>query len=98
MNRSCLESVGIFSTHGVHYGELAKETGYSVSQIYRAIEEPVGLVTSDNGLVTFSSTKIRQEVAALVDGFEIELKSTADRLAHLRNVDLCGAADSALGY
>ncbi|WP_138006533.1 DUF7845 domain-containing protein [Halalkalirubrum salinum] len=81
---------------GVHYGDLAEETGYSVSQIYRAIEELGDLVTSDNGLVTFSSKKIRQEVAALVDGFETELKSTADRLAHLCNVDLRGAADSAL--
>lgn len=54
----------------VHYEEVADEAGYSVSQVYRALEEIGDLVVNDNGLVRFYSEKIKQEITGIVERIE----------------------------
>ncbi|WP_256288783.1 hypothetical protein [Halobellus inordinatus] len=80
----------------VRYDELADETGYSVSQIYRALEEIGDVVVNDNGLVRYYSEKIRQEITAIVERVENFVGSGIERVAKLANVETRSAADSAI--
>jgi len=80
---------------GQHYSDLADETGYSISQIYRALEEIGGAVVNDNGAVRLFSEKIKQDVQALVESVEEAVTSGVSRIASLAAVDRRSAADSA---
>lgn len=81
---------------GIHYSELADETGTSVSTIYRVLDELGEAVKSDRGMVQFTSEKIRQEIIAMVDRFEELTNNTVDAVAELANIDLRSRADSAV--
>ncbi|QSG02533.1 DUF7845 domain-containing protein [Natranaeroarchaeum sulfidigenes] len=81
---------------GVHYNDLAEMTGSSTSTIYRVLDQLGDAVKSDNGMVKFSSEKIRQEVVGMVDRLDDIVDDTAARLAELANVDLRSRAGSAL--
>jgi hypothetical protein len=81
---------------GVRYDQLADATGYSISQVYRAIDRLGDLVENQNGLVKLTSEKIRQDVQAMVERLETEIATTADQLAHLCDVETRSAADSSL--
>lgn len=79
-----------------HYDELSDETGYSVSQIYRALEEIGDVVVNDNGLVRYYSEKILQEITAIVERVEDFVGDSVERVAKLANVETRSAADSAI--
>lgn len=81
---------------GKHVGELAEETDYSISQVYRALRQLGDLVENENGLVQLTSEKIRQDVAAMVDNLEQEVAAKANRIANLCNLETRSAADSAI--
>jgi hypothetical protein len=81
---------------GVHYSELADETGYSVSQIYRALEEVGEIVVNDNGLVRYYSEKIREEIVAIVERVESFVGDGIESVARLAGVETRSAADSAI--
>lgn len=81
---------------GKHVNEIADDTGYSISQIYRAIDEVGEIVVNDNGLVRLFSEKIRQEIQAIAEHIEDEVISAANRVAKLCGVETRSAADSAL--
>jgi hypothetical protein len=80
----------------MHYGEIADETGYSVSQIYRALEEVGDVVVNDAGIVRFYSEKIKQEIAGIVERVESFVESGVEAVARLANVETRSAADSAI--
>lgn len=80
----------------VHYEELADESGYSVSQMYRALEEIGDVVVNDNGLVRFYSEKIRQEITAIVERLEDFVADGVNAVARLAGVETRSSADSAL--
>lgn len=78
-----------------HYEEIADRTDYSISTIYRALDQVKGILESDNGAVKFTSQKIRQEIVGMVDRFQELTSNTADRVAELANVELRSRAGSA---
>jgi hypothetical protein len=79
-----------------HYEEdLAEETGYSVSTIYRALQAVSDQVVNDNGLVRFYSEKIRQEIQGIADMVEDVLGDGVEAVARLANVETRSSADSA---
>lgn len=80
----------------VHYGAVADETGYSVSQVYRALDEIGDAVVNDNGLVRFFSKKIRQEITAIVERIESFVEDGISAVARLANVETRSSADSAI--
>lgn len=81
---------------GMHYTQLAEETGSSVSTIYRALDQLGELVESERGMVRFTSEKIRQEIVGMINRLDKLTESTVDRVAHLANIELRSSADSAI--
>jgi hypothetical protein len=79
-----------------HYEELADDTGYSVSQVYRALEEIGDLVVNDNGLVRYYSETIKQEITAIVERIEDFVADGVEAVARLAGVETRSAADSAI--
>ena len=79
----------------VHARDLAEETDYSLSTVYRWLQRLDGVVESDNGHVQFVSQKLREEVRALVESAEHTIANTADRLGELVRMDLQQSASSA---
>jgi hypothetical protein len=79
-----------------HYTELADETEYSVSQVYRALEEIGDLVVNDNGLVRYYSETIKQEITAIVERIEDFVSDGVEAVARLAGVETRSAADSAI--
>jgi len=79
----------------VHARDLAEETDYSLSTVYRWLQRLDGVVKSDNGHVQFVSQKLREEVRALVESVEHTIANTADRLGELVRMDLQQSASSA---
>jgi len=80
---------------GMHVDELTEETGYSRSELYRALKRLPGLLESDNGHVQFTSEKLRQELLALIESVESGIKSAVDRAAKIVDMDLRQSASSA---
>jgi len=80
---------------GMHARDLADETGYSLSTVYRMLQRLDGVVESENGHVQFVSQNIRETVRSLVESVENTIASTADRLGELVNMDLRQSASSA---
>ncbi|MFD1634619.1 hypothetical protein ACOZ4L_02670 [Haloplanus ruber] len=80
----------------VHYEEVADEAGYSVSQVYRALEEIGDLVVNDNGLVRLYSEKIKQEITGIVERIENFVADGVDAVARLASVETRSSADSAI--
>lgn len=91
--RAVLETLA--TDGGQRYDELADETGYSISQIYRVLEEVGSAVVNDNGAVRLFSEKVRQEIQALVESVEQSVESGVARVASLAALDRRSAADSA---
>lgn len=80
----------------VHYEELADENDYSVSQVYRVLEEIGDLVVNDNGLVRYYSETIKQEITAIVERIEDFVADGVEAVARLAGVETRSAADSAI--
>ena len=81
---------------GKEVRQVADDTGYHVSTVYRAIKEVGELVVNDNGMVRMYSEKIRQEIEAVAERLESQVMSAANRVAKLCQVETRSAADSAL--
>ena len=73
-----------------------KTADSSVSTIDRPLDEMMGVIKSDRGMVEFISEKIRQDIVGMVGRLEELTQSTAERVAELANIDLQSCADSAL--
>jgi hypothetical protein len=80
----------------IHYQDLANKTDYSVSQVYRALEEVGDLFVNDNGLVRFYSEKIKQEITGTVERVENFVADGINAIARLANVETRSSADSAI--
>jgi len=76
--------------------EVADETGYSLSQIYRALAQ-LGddVVENENGMLQLQSEKLRQEIAAVIDRLEHHVVNAGNRVAKLAKVETRSVADSA---
>jgi hypothetical protein len=83
-------------SEGVHYTTLADDTGYSVSQVYRALEEIDDVIETDNGLVRFYSQKIREEITAVVQRVEDLVGEGIEAVARLAGAGQRAVEDSAL--
>ena len=77
-----------------HPGAIAEKTEYGISTIYRALDRLQGLIENDNGSVTFTTKKIEQEIAGIVDSTERQIESAADRVANLFGMETRQAASS----
>ncbi|MFC6826854.1 hypothetical protein [Halopelagius fulvigenes] len=71
-------------------------------QLLREVEETLinvlrgEVVVNDNGLVRFSSEKVRQEITAIVERVESFVEEGVNAVARLANVETRSAADSAI--
>lgn len=77
-----------------HPEEIAESTEYGISTIYRALERLEGLVRNENATVTFSTEKIKQEVAAIAEKTEHHIENAADRVASLLGMEARQASSS----
>lgn len=80
---------------GQHVEELADETGYGLSTIYRAVERLGDAVEVENGHVQFVSMKIAEEVRAIADEIGQFITDSARRASKLVDREIRGAASSA---
>lgn len=81
---------------GQHVDDLAAETGFSISTIYRALQRLDGILESKQGHVRFASQKIAEEIRAIVQSAEYAIESAADRAAHLFDVEVNQRSNSAI--
>jgi predicted transcriptional regulator len=79
---------------GQHVDELADQTGYSMSTIYRALQRLDGVVESKAGHVVYVSMKLAEEVRSIVDSLEEHVESAAQRAAHLVDMEVRQSASS----
>ncbi|WP_340099469.1 winged helix-turn-helix domain-containing protein [Salinibaculum salinum] len=75
--------------------DLADESGYSLSTIYRALQRLDGVLESENGYVRFVSQKIAEEIRGIVRSTESAVEDAADRAAQLFDIDVRQSASSA---
>lgn len=94
--RESVQVIADGGPEGVHYETISEKTGYSISSVYRALEDLGEVVESDVGRFKFASAKLRQEVTRLVDSLDDMIESTADRVAEIAGVELRSRASSAL--
>ncbi|MCL9812614.1 hypothetical protein [Natranaeroarchaeum aerophilus] len=80
---------------GQHPQELANNADRGISTLYRCLDRLDGLVRNDNAAVEFTSRKIEQEIAAIVESAEHRIENAADRAAKLMNVNARQSASSA---
>ena len=78
-----------------HTTDIEDETGRGLSTIYRSLKRLRGLVENDNGEVSFSSKKIEQEIAGIVERTEQHIENAANRVGALYNLDVRQSASSA---
>nr|WP_158056024.1 MarR family transcriptional regulator [Halorussus halophilus] len=78
-----------------HPQELAENTGWAISTIYRALEHLNGIVQNDGADVSFASRKFQQEIAGIVEQTEHQIENAADRAAKILNLNIRDAASSA---
>ena len=90
------EIVGSLATDGGQPArQVADDTGYSLSTVYRCLQRLEGMLTSDDGHVRFTSEKLRQEIRAITESTEAQLASAVDRAAELVDIDIRQSASSA---
>lgn len=81
---------------GQHVEDLADETGYSLSTIYRALQQLDGVIESRDGHVQFVTQKIAEEIRGIVQSAEYAIENAADRAAALFDLDVVQSANSAV--
>jgi hypothetical protein len=97
MNVSDTEIVETVATDGGQpVDDLAENSGYSVSTIYRALQRLDGVLESREGHVRFVSQKIAEEIRGIVQSAEHAIESAADRAAKLFDLDVVQGANSAV--
>lgn len=90
------EHVATDGGHDVHVEEVAEDTGYSLSTIYRALQELDDVLESRDGHVRFVSQKIAEEIRGIVESAEYAIENAADRAAALFDIDVNQSANSAV--
>jgi predicted transcriptional regulator len=84
MNDSDLAVVDKLVTDGcAEKTEIADESGYHLSTVYRAIERLKGLVKNDNGSVKLASQHLAERLNDAVEDAQETLKQTAETAAHM---------------
>lgn len=98
MTDADVEIVETLATDGgqLHVDDVADETGYGISTVYRCLQRVEGVLESDDGLVRFMSEKIAEDIRAIVESAEHHIETAADRVAELYNVDVRQSASSAV--
>ncbi|SEH14637.1 Predicted transcriptional regulator [Natronorubrum sediminis] len=72
---------------GLHVGEIATETEWSTSTIYRALRKLDDLLENENGNVSFISAKIRDRVRELVSQLDETVEATTRIIEDTLRVD-----------
>ncbi|WP_435317958.1 DNA-binding protein [Haloarchaeobius sp. TZWSO28] len=80
---------------GQHYSEVAEETGRGVSTIYRALQRLGSILENENGTISFASRKFYDELKAIIDSTEHQVRNAADRAAKILGMDARQASSSA---
>ena len=78
-----------------HPAEIADRTEYGISTIYRALDRLEGILRNENATVTFTTKKIKQEIAAIIEKTEHHIENAADRASSLLGMEVRGASSSA---
>lgn len=79
-----LESI-VTDGSGQDVDEIAANTDYHLSTIYRAMNRMAAFVENDDG-IRFQSQKLADEISAIVRSTEHQIKNGADRVANLYNL------------
>lgn len=80
---------------GQHVEDVADNSGYSLSTVYRALQRLDGVLESKDGHVRFVSQKIAEDIRGIVQSAEHAIESAADRAAKLYDIDVRQSASSA---
>lgn len=99
--RDCTDSAAdvvetIATDGGGHVDDVADETGYSLSTIYRVLQQLDGVLESREGHVKFVTQKIAEEIRGIVQSAEYAIENAADRAAKLFDIDVNQSSNSAV--
>jgi transposase len=78
-----------------HPQEIAEHTGRGMSTVYRAFDRLEGLIENDAASVTFTSHKIREEVAGILERVEDRVEGAVDRVRQLLDIEVRQSSSSA---
>ncbi|MDQ2052472.1 hypothetical protein RBH26_18570 [Natronolimnohabitans sp. A-GB9] len=86
-DQDVLERVAVTDGGNAHVDEIAEETDWSTSTVYRALRKLGDLLENDNGNVSFISAKIRDRVRELVDQLDETVEATTRIIEDTLDVD-----------
>lgn len=97
MTDSSARLVETVSTDGAgrDYRDVADDADISISTLYRCLSEIEGVLASDRGEIGWCSSKVAEEISAIVDSTEYVIENAADRVAKLANTSVRQASSSA---
>lgn len=83
------EILGELATNGgqKHHVALEEASGYSSSTLYRMLHRVPELVESDNGIVSFASERLYQDVKDILDRAEREVSRASEQVGKLLGID-----------
>jgi predicted transcriptional regulator len=76
---------------------LARDTDYSLSTVYRALDRLDGILESDHGTIRFVSQKLAEEIRGIVDTIDRQIEEAANRVGRVYDQARAHSTDSALG-
>jgi len=77
-----------------HYAALEEATGYSSSTLYRMLQRIPELVKSDNGLISFTSEKLFQDVKDILQRSEAQIQRASEQVANMLGIEADVLEDS----
>jgi len=72
---------------GMHVDDLAERHDRGLSTVYRMLDRLDGVLESKNGHVQFVSEHVRHELRAVVESMEDRVRSAAERVSRLVDID-----------
>lgn len=81
-----------------HHAALEAASGYSSSTLYRMLQRIPQLVESDNGLISFTSEKLYQDVKDILQRTESQLQRASQQVANILGIeaDVLERSDNAM--
>lgn len=70
-----------------HYTALEEATGYGSSTLYRMLQRLPELVESDNGLISFTSEKLHQDVMDILARTEQQVSRASQQVANMLGIE-----------
>lgn len=80
---------------GMHRHDLAEETGWSMSTLYRALQRFEGAIESENGHFRFASRQLARDVTALIQRVEDTKATVLSQAERLLDVEIRSNSNSA---